>query len=830
MAQSYNSPNGTLIIPGAYAEYSVKGNVGGLAVNGVVVLVGEAAAGPHWSEETSLEANAFTPSQLGAVVAKYSSGPLVEAFAMAIVPMNDPQIVGAPTRIILVKTNASTKATGELVKFNASEYAEISAKTAGIAANSIGYSVTAAESEVVPTTSSVTFIPSVGAITAAIRANGGAELPLSLSANITPTAFVAAVAGLSGINATGGVDRAILTVSGTLALDANPGGAGANVVAVTRSVAWAATPSVGDTVVIPTGSILAGGSDQNVGAYVVTAVTSTLVTATKLSDAGKSGAVVGVVTAPADVAAASVAATTDFRAFSPAVISLDAGDPVSGAGKSMEIIEKSGADLLSNTLYDLDTDKVTFVSKTGAPKIIVSAAEYVASLNTSKASDGFSESISAGGDIAMELGYVGTTCTLTITSTTLSTTVAGGSGSSLSIALSNFPSIQDLADFISTQTGYTATCPDAALALLPCSALDQVSALGICSTWGENAGRVKTDGYKFAKAIEENSTVVSMVATSGLPAPASLKFLSGGARGGTTAAAFLAAVNALDKVRCNFVVPLVSRNATADIIDGYTDPSSTYTIDGVHLAVKNHCIKMSAYKKQRNRQCFLAIDDTFKNQIKAASKIGKIGSMSIMNHKLLALNGQVQQFLSWSDATLAAAAQAAAFYKPVYNKIINSSGVVHLEGDFDPYDDGQVEQGLLGGLLIARENESGGIRWVSDQNCWIQDSNAIYNSFQAIYVADVISMSTARTMSNQFIGQSTADITASAVEASFYGFMAQLLRLKLLAASPQAPLGHTRPIITISGPVVTIEASVVLSTGIYFIPIKFSIDTVQSSN
>ena len=102
MAQQYVTSAGTLIIPGARATYSVQTANSGLATSGVIMLVGEAESGPSFYEETDLATNAFGPNQLAQVVAKYKSGPLVDAFRAASVPANDPDILGSPSSFIFV--------------------------------------------------------------------------------------------------------------------------------------------------------------------------------------------------------------------------------------------------------------------------------------------------------------------------------------------------------------------------------------------------------------------------------------------------------------------------------------------------------------------------------------------------------------------------------------------------------------------------------------------------------------------------------------------------------------------------------------------------------
>src|SRR5258706_12764712 len=117
MAQQFQTVDGNLIIPGAYPKFTVASQNSGLATTGVIALVGEADPGPAFGEEIDLETDAvFGPDQAAAVLAKYGAGQLVDAYRAAADPANDPNIVGAPNRFVLVKTNTGSKATVALPK------------------------------------------------------------------------------------------------------------------------------------------------------------------------------------------------------------------------------------------------------------------------------------------------------------------------------------------------------------------------------------------------------------------------------------------------------------------------------------------------------------------------------------------------------------------------------------------------------------------------------------------------------------------------------------------------------------------------------------------
>lgn len=840
MAIKVTTDAGTLLIPGAYSTIKVEGANSGTSTTGVVMLVGEADSGPGFLLESDLSANAFGPDQFAAVAAKYGKGPLVDAFSVAAAPANDPNIQGAPSRIVLVKTNASAKAKAPLTVFGGATYKSaankdlsLADKSYGKAGNQIYFTVDSATSEAVPTTGPFTWLLPIGATDLSFRVNGGAAVPLSLSALTTPSALVTAVDALAGIAASGGVNRAVLpSATGSLALTVLSG----NSVRIDYTVPFAALPVAGDTLYIPATSVLSPAADANAGSYVVTSATASSVTATKLMDAAGTP---GALTAPVAVSSTAVVATTDLQVYSPVTISLEAGNPVLGVGKALEVAElTSAADRLSNLAYALSASKVTWVSKSIAPKLLVSGSEYRARLNVNRQVDNIQESLESGGEVAFKVGYLGTSASLTVDDATLTTVVTGGVGTALTIDLNDYKTIGELATYINSQPGYKASAGNGILGQLPTLGLDNVST-GIASTHGEQPGRVKIDGYRFYNKINEESVLVQlqdsdgvlMPAGSGLPVPnANLTYLAGGTKGFTTDADVAAAYLALEKVRGNFLVPLFSRDAAVDIVDRLTDPASTYTIESINAGARTHVVKMSTLKARKNRQALLSVKGTFAAAKAAASNTAQFRChMAFQDIRVLSADGTVKQFAPWMASVDAAGMQAAGFYRAIVRKFANVNGALQAAKDFDDQNDSQVEEALEAGLLILKKAETGGFYWVSDQSTYGKDSNFVYNSLQAVYAADLIALSTAQRMENAFVGQSVADITASLALTFLETIMEDLRRLKLIAASDDAPRGFKNATIKISAPQMVVGVEVKLAGAVYFAPISFKVSQVTQS-
>jgi hypothetical protein len=256
MAQQFVTSAGTLIIPSAKVQYQVATANAGLATTGVLMIVGEADAGPRFSAEATLQDNSFGPDSLAAVISKYQSGPIVDAFRAATAPANDPNIVGSFSSCVIVKTNDSIKAKSALTIWGGGAYNSAGAlamsladKSYGKLGNLIFYTIDQKTAEVVPTTGAFTMLLPIAATDISIRVNGGAALPLTLGALSTPAANVAAIDALAGVAATGGTDRVALprSVAGNLALTVLSG----NNVQIDYTGTWEHDSPVGDTLYIP---------------------------------------------------------------------------------------------------------------------------------------------------------------------------------------------------------------------------------------------------------------------------------------------------------------------------------------------------------------------------------------------------------------------------------------------------------------------------------------------------------------------------------------------------------------------------------------------------
>lgn len=848
MAQELTTNEGTTAIPGAYPSYTVENDVSNTAVRGVITLVGEADAGPGWEDEADLKLNYFTPDQFASIRSKYRSGRIVEAAYAATQPSQDPKLTGAPQLIRIVKTNRSTKAYLSILDQASNPYATLADKSWGEYGNLISVAITDSTSEVIPTTSSFTLLIPNNNTDISFRASGGASLPLTLAALTLPPAMVTAIDGLAGVAASGGTNRGIIVVAGSLTVVA-----AGNAITVTRSVNWTVNPVIGDTLYIPSGSVIQGATNKNRGSYVVTQVTPTTVTATKLlDDSGGAGAL----TAPESVAITPIVAITDIQAFAPVTITLETANPIHGVGKSLEICELTTATgRLSDLAYQLNTTKVTWISKTTLPYLLTSSTERSITLSDQRQVDGIvEENVSIGGTVVLSIGYVGTTATCTISSTAFTTTVTGGSGVSLNLAHKKFVTISDLVTYIDSQAGYSCTLIEPQYGSRPPTELDHVSAVGICTTFGTEPGRIKRDAQAFydviytTQLLQLGTTVpVAPTTTSprpsgavaGLPATLTSTYLANGAKASTTEAQFAAAIDACEKLSMNFGVALISRDASLDIVADETESGSTYTLAAVTTRIRKQAETLSTKLRRKHRQWFVGVSGSY-TAYQRPFAIGRstVGRLVIAMQNVYANSaaGGIVGFAPWYTAVLAAAMQLAAYRKGILKREPTQNGVYHEYGDFDPST--QAQDALRSGLLVLSQGEpnplvpgsSGRWTWTSDQTAYIRNSNFYYNSIQAVFVLDQVLLSVSRGVEDAVVGESSADMDATMVKSITESYLALALSAGLIAVDDEAPKGYTKVVVNQTGGTFKVRVFKLKLAGlIYFVDMEFDVSQIKRS-
>jgi len=129
----------SLAKPGAYSKTTV--NLAGgfpLAQTGIVAIVGEALGGAPGSSEG---VQTFTSEDIASLIAKYKSGPIVDAARLLIAPAKDNRVPNGASLIRVYKTNASSKASKALKNSAAADLFTASSQNFGEDENLINITI-----------------------------------------------------------------------------------------------------------------------------------------------------------------------------------------------------------------------------------------------------------------------------------------------------------------------------------------------------------------------------------------------------------------------------------------------------------------------------------------------------------------------------------------------------------------------------------------------------------------------------------------------------------------------------------------------------------------
>jgi len=464
------------------------------------------------------------------------------------------------------------------------------------------------------------------------------------------------------------------------------------------------------------------------------------------------------------------------------------------------------------------------------PVAQVSASETVTTINLAQPRDLLTESDTVGGNVVLEIGHDGSSgvtaasVTINATSVTLNQTPSAVH----TFLKANYPTVKELADDIDLLPGWTASVANAQYNQLSPDILDQVTSVGALSTFTFQPAMIKKDAAE-VQSMFDNSNIAELVtpAECGLPTALTKVALTGGAKGGSSSVDMINALEKFTKFQVNFIVPLFSRDATDDISDGLTDATSTYTIDGIHQAVKTHISLMKTTKKRSERQGYLSLKKSF---VACKTKAGDLADgrlqLVIQDVRQVDAAGNILWFQPWAFAAMLAGARSGApIGEPMTFKFLNVSGIRHTAQpmstaeadiviDFDP--DLQSEEAIEAGITFMEARQTGGFRVVVDNTTYGRDANFVWNRANVIYAADIVAFNLRTQLENIYVGRKNTVKTAE-VAGSAASILEQLKAQGVTVATADAPNGFKDLSVQLNGNVIYVTVVVKIVEGIDFI-------------
>ncbi len=465
--------------------------------------------------------------------------------------------------------------------------------------------------------------------------------------------------------------------------------------------------------------------------------------------------------------------------------------------------------------------------------LVVAAAEDMGILTVQNTRDLVTETATLGGNIVLKVGRLGgTTPQVVINDTQI--LLMNNSVAEYTLLKSDFDTVQQVADYITASTGgdWMAVVSSVLFGQLRPSVLDQVT-VGACASALDAAhlpAQIKKDAREVLDFFEASSNVsltAGANADVGLPEELSATYLAGGALGATNTSDIVNALAAFQKVRVNAVVPLFSRDSDDDVTDQLTDSSSSYTIAGIHQAVKTHCSLMRTTKARSERQGYLSIKDTYANCKAAAQTLADASSqLVIQDIKQNDSDGNIKWFQPWALSCLIAGARGGSpIGLPMTNKYLNCSGVRQtaqsmstadasiVEG-FDP--DTQYEDAIRNGLTFLEHPQSGGFRCVVDNTTYGRDGNWVYNRAHVLYAADVLEYDFRTQLQNIYVGVKNT-VSAAEIAQTCESILGTYLAQGITVSTSDAKQGFKQLQVQLNGNTVNVNVTVKLVEGIDFI-------------
>lgn len=498
-----------------------------------------------------------------------------------------------------------------------------------------------------------------------------------------------------------------------------------------------------------------------------------------------------------------------------------------GAGRNFEIV--SGSLMTSANL--------------GPAGLLVASQEDIAIITLSNKRDLVDESASLGGAIVLKLGRNGgTDPQVTVNATNL--LLINNAATEYTLALADFGSLSEMIAYINSSTGgnWFAAAGSSLYGQMPPSILDRVTALGANGSSTVLPAQIKKDSKDVRDFFELSSSAELLAGASayvGLPDAASETFLAGGAKGATSTSDITSALSKFEKFRVNSVVPLMSRDASADIADSLTDAGSNYTIDGIHQAVKTHLSLMATTKRKSERQGYLSYKASYsaskqKSQDLASARV----QLNIQDIRQTDSDGVIKWFQPWAGSCLLAGARGGSpIGLPMTGKYFNMSGIrqtgqamsvaeADIVVDFDP--DLQYDDAIQNGITFWEAPQTGGFRLVVDNTTYGRDGNWVYNRGNVQYAADVLAFDFRSQLENIYVGVKNT-ISAAEVKSTCESILSTYLAQGITVSTSDAKNGFKQLVVQINGNTINISVVVKLVEGIDFILADITLQRAQQT-
>lgn len=448
-------------------------------------------------------------------------------------------------------------------------------------------------------------------------------------------------------------------------------------------------------------------------------------------------------------------------------------------------------------------------------------------------------------ELQLTIAYTGTgsAATLTIAGTltnkVLTTTCTGATGDNLNISLNNY-NMQQLAQFIAATGKYTCVLGTPLKATItPSSDLDPQAALDI-KTAAVGMYRIQEE---IVDNINENAQLISAAISAvvaGVPVASGPTFLAGGAKGASASSDFSTGLMKSLAAEYGVALPCISRDATGDIADQLTDPSSAYDIDAVTAALDSHLRLRGSVKNRKEAQGMVGRRDvTVATSYAAAQTVNsELIQMWIQDVLVVDVSGNLVWKQPHVQAALAAGIRLGTdIGEPLTHKFFAVNGVGHCvnpatgiaAGDFNPNTDFDVA--IDAGVSFA-EQASGAWRVVVDNTTYGKDQSFVWNRGSVVEAAQYCAKTLRETAELVFVGQKVSNGIAGSIKSILRSKLLELNAANIITASDDgAPQGFKEKTFTVvvQGNTAKVSVEIKPVQGLDFIFIEFTLGDISQS-
>lgn len=422
----------------------------------------------------------------------------------------------------------------------------------------------------------------------------------------------------------------------------------------------------------------------------------------------------------------------------------------------------------------------------------------------------------------------------------LATVCTGDAGSNLSLNLSNFASMSELASYIDNLANYSATLLNTQSGSVKSpTELDNVTIADI-KTSAISLYRLQVE---LKELINDNSALILAelpgTLAEGVPANLTNSLLSGGAKGASVNSDFTGGFDKALGETWEVAVPCISQDASADITAGLTDSSSTYTIAAVLSALRSHLILRGTVKNRKEAQGNAGFRNSSKSSCysQAQSVASELVQLCIQDVLVQGVDGE----LSWKQPHILAALAAGArlgsvIGEPLTFKYPNIAAFGHAvnpdtgisAGNFDPEID--VDDGIDNGILFV-EKSAGGSRFVVDNTTYGADDSFVFNRGSVVEAAQYVAKTLRQQTEAVFVGRKISNGQASSIKNFMRGLLLELNRNEIITSSDDAPQGFREDtfVVEIDGNTARVQVEVKPVQGMDFILIDITLGDISQS-